>query len=67
VPPRQIAQNSGTDGSIVVGKLLESKTTTHGYDARKDEFTDMIKAGIISTRPRSCGTLCRTRRRWRAS
>ena len=44
---RQIAENSGTDGSIVVGKLMESKSTTYGYDAQKGEFTDMIKAGII--------------------
>jgi chaperonin GroEL len=46
-PVRQIAENSGTDGSIIVGKLLESKSTTYGYDAQKGEFTDMIKAGII--------------------
>ena len=46
-PVRQIAENSGTDGSIVVGKLLESKDTNYGYDAQKGEFTDMIKAGII--------------------
>ena len=57
-PLRQIAENSGTDGSIVVGKLSESKTTTYGYDGQKGEFTDMIKAGIID-RPRSCGTRCR--------
>jgi chaperonin GroEL len=46
-PVRQIVENSGTDGSIVVGKLMESKNTTYGYDAQKGEFTDMIKAGII--------------------
>jgi chaperonin GroEL len=46
-PLRQIAVNSGTDGSIVVGKLLESKDTAYGYDAQKGDFTDMIKAGII--------------------
>jgi len=46
-PVRQIAENSGTDGSIIVGKLSESKSTTYGYDAQKGEFTDMIKAGII--------------------
>jgi chaperonin GroEL len=46
-PLRQIAENSGTDGSIVVGKLLESTDTAYGYDAQKGEFTDMIKAGII--------------------
>jgi chaperonin GroEL len=46
-PARQIAENSGTDGSIVVGKLLESKDTNYGYDAQKGEFTDLVQAGII--------------------
>jgi chaperonin GroEL len=46
-PARQIAENSGADGSIVVGKLLESKDSNYGYDAQKGEFTDMIQAGII--------------------
>jgi chaperonin GroEL len=46
-PVRQIAENSGTDGSIIVGKLLESKDTTYGYDAQKGEFTNMVQAGII--------------------
>jgi chaperonin GroEL len=46
-PARQIAENSGTDGSIIVGKLLDSADPNHGYDAQKGEFTDMIRAGII--------------------
>jgi chaperonin GroEL len=46
-PARQIAENSGTDGSIIVGKLLDSKDTNYGYDAQKGEFTDMVRAGII--------------------
>ena len=46
-PARQIAENSGTDGSIVVGKLLDSKDANYGYDAQKGEFTDMVRAGII--------------------
>src|SRR5579862_791405 len=46
-PARQIAENSGTDGSIIVGKLLDSKDPNYGYDAQKGEFTDMIQAGII--------------------
>jgi chaperonin GroEL len=46
-PARQIAENSGVDGSIIVGKLLDSKDTNWGYDAQKGEFTDLIKAGII--------------------
>ena len=44
---RQIAGNSGNDGSVIVGKLNESKSTSYGYDTQKGEFTDMIKAGII--------------------
>jgi len=46
-PVRQIAENSGTDGSIVVGKLLDSTDANWGYDAQKGEFTDLLKAGII--------------------
>ena len=46
-PARLIAENSGTDGSIIVGKLMDSKDANYGYDAQKGEFTDMITAGII--------------------
>jgi chaperonin GroEL len=46
-PVRQIAENAGTDGSIVVGKLLESNDANYGYDAQKNEYTDMVRAGIV--------------------
>ncbi|MDR1266991.1 MAG: chaperonin GroEL [Holosporales bacterium] len=46
-PVRQIAENAGVDGSIVVGKLLESKDANWGYDAQKGEYTDLVRAGII--------------------
>ncbi len=46
-PARQIATNAGHDGSIVVGKLLESKDANWGFDAQNGEFVDLIKAGII--------------------
>lgn len=46
-PIRQITANAAVDGSVVVGKLLEKNDTNFGYDARKDEYTDMFKAGII--------------------
>jgi len=46
-PTRQIATNAGQDGAVVVGKLLESKGTTMGYNAQTGEYVDMIKAGII--------------------
>ena len=47
VPARQIAENAGADGSIVIGKLADSKSVTWGFDAQAGEYTDMIKAGII--------------------
>jgi chaperonin GroEL len=46
-PVRQIAENSGVDGSIVVGKLLESADTNRGFDAQTSEYVDMLKSGII--------------------
>jgi chaperonin GroEL len=46
-PARQIAENAGTDGSVVIGKLLESTDTNYGYDAQTGEYTNMIKAGVI--------------------
>jgi chaperonin GroEL len=46
-PCRQIALNAGADGSIVVGKVLESADYAYGYDAQKAVFGDMFKAGII--------------------
>lgn len=46
-PIRQIVQNAGAEGSIIVGKLLEQKDTNHGFDAQNDNYVDMIKAGII--------------------
>jgi chaperonin GroEL len=46
-PARQIAENAGMDGAVVVGKLLDSKDTSFGFDAQKGDYTDMLKAGII--------------------
>jgi chaperonin GroEL len=46
-PVRLIAENSGVDGSIVIGKLLESTNPNFGFDAQSGEYVDMIKAGII--------------------
>ncbi|MGC6440064.1 MAG: chaperonin GroEL [Candidatus Puniceispirillaceae bacterium] len=46
-PARQIANNAGADGSVIVGKLLENEDATTGYNAQSGEFTDMIKAGVI--------------------
>jgi chaperonin GroEL len=46
-PVRQMAENAGSEGSVVVGKLLDSKDPNYGYDAQSGEFVDMVKAGII--------------------
>ena len=46
-PLRQIADNAGVDGAVVAGKLLEQNDTNYGYNAQNDEYTDMIKAGIV--------------------
>lgn len=46
-PIRQIVENAGSEGSIVVGKLLEQKDSNHGFDAQNDNYVDMVKAGII--------------------
>src|SRR5215468_10544862 len=47
IPARLIAENAGTDGSIVIGKLLDQKNANWGYDAQTGTYTDMVKAGII--------------------
>ena len=46
LPIRQIAQNSGVEGSIVVGKVLD-KSGNFGFDAQTEEYVDMVTAGII--------------------
>jgi chaperonin GroEL len=46
-PIRQIAENAGVEGSIVVGKLTNSKDRNQGFDAQTETYVDMIKAGII--------------------
>jgi len=46
-PIKQIVNNAGVEGAIVVEKVKESKDHNFGYDAHKEEYADMIKAGII--------------------
>ena len=46
-PIRQIVENAGGEGSIVVGKILENKSQTYGFNAQTDEFVDMFEAGIV--------------------
>ncbi len=46
-PVRQIVENAGVEGSVVVGKLLDQKDSNFGYDAQSGEYVDMVKTGII--------------------
>lgn len=46
-PARQIADNAGEDGEVVVAKILENKSPSFGYNAANDEYLDLLKAGII--------------------
>ncbi len=46
-PVRQIAENAGVDGSIVIGKLLEKNDNNYGFDAQRGDYVDMVKSGII--------------------
>jgi chaperonin GroEL len=46
-PIRQIAENSGVEGSIVVSKVLANKTQSFGFDAQTEQYVDMLSAGIV--------------------
>jgi chaperonin GroEL len=46
-PIRQIAENAGVEGSIVVGKILDNASATYGFNAQTEEYVDLIAAGII--------------------
>jgi chaperonin GroEL len=46
-PARQIAENAGVEPSIVVGKVLENKAETFGFDAQQEKYVDLVDSGII--------------------
>jgi chaperonin GroEL len=46
-PVRQIAENSGFEGSVVVGRLIDAKDADYGFDAQAEKYVDMFKAGIV--------------------
>ncbi len=46
-PIRQIAENAGVEGSIVVGKVLENASPTFGFNAQTEEYGDLVQAGVI--------------------
>ena len=45
--PAVIAENSGVEGSIVVGNVLANKSQTYGFDAQTEQYVDMLSAGIV--------------------
>jgi chaperonin GroEL len=46
-PIRQIAENAGVEGSIVVGKILDNASATFGFNAQTEEYVDLVQAGVI--------------------
>jgi chaperonin GroEL len=46
-PTRQIAQNAGHEGAVVVGRIRDSKDENFGFNAESEEYTDLVKAGVI--------------------
>jgi chaperonin GroEL len=46
-PLRQIVNNAGQEGAIVLGKVLEAKDANFGYNAQSDEYEDLVKAGVL--------------------
>jgi len=46
-PIRQIAENAGVEGSIVVGRVMENASATFGFNAQTEEYVDMVQAGVI--------------------
>ena len=46
-PIRQIAENAGVEGSIVVGRILDSKEASFGFNAQTEEYVDLVQAGVI--------------------
>src|SRR5881398_3821092 len=46
-PVRQISENAGFEGSIVVGKILEGKSETFGFDAQSEDYVDLVDKGIV--------------------
>jgi chaperonin GroEL len=46
-PLRQIVENAGQEGAVVLGKVLDSKDTNYGFNALTDEYEDLVKAGVL--------------------
>jgi chaperonin GroEL len=65
-PARQIAENAGEDGAVVVGKILDSRDYAFGYDAQNNEYVDLVQKGIIDP-AKVVRTRCKMRLLSRAS
>ena len=46
-PIRQIAENAGVEGSIVVGKITDNSSDTFGFDAQTEQYVDLLQSGIV--------------------
>ncbi len=46
-PVRQIVENAGVEGSVVVGRMLDQKDANFGYNAQTNEYVDLVKSGIV--------------------
>ncbi|MCM2343086.1 MAG: chaperonin GroEL [Alphaproteobacteria bacterium] len=46
-PVRQIVENAGVEGSVVVGRMLDQKDSNYGYNAQTNEYVDLVKTGIV--------------------
>src|SRR5213082_1750424 len=57
-PARQIFENAGAEGSIIVGKLLDKSVANHGFDAQSGTYVDMLRPGS-SIQPKWCAWHCR--------
>ncbi len=46
-PAKQIAENAGQNGAVVVAEILSNKASAYGYNARTGEYEDLVKAGVV--------------------
>ena len=46
-PAKQIVDNAGLEGAVIINKIMENSDINFGYDAQKEEYGDMIKSGIV--------------------
>ncbi|MDR1499298.1 MAG: chaperonin GroEL, partial [Rickettsiales bacterium] len=46
-PAKQIVENAGLEGAVIINKIMENKDPNYGFDAQKEEYGDMIKFGIV--------------------